>query len=138
MSPVKQTLSSSAGLPPDSYIYKIISTASRQDPLTYSKTDQLAILSSDDSLRFLDAATLKTLPDGVVPKVNDKVTCLERANDAAGNIVATAGRDGSIRFWDSRSRKKALEVESRAFSLVLRLRDTDENISAQTRLISAL
>jgi hypothetical protein len=29
-------------------------------------------------------------------------------------------------------------VESRAFSLVLQLRDTDENISAQTRLVSAL
>jgi len=118
MSPVAQTLSSNAGLPPDSYIYKIISTASRQDPLTYTKTDQLAILSSDDSLRYLDASTLKVLPDGVVRKVNDKVTCLGRANDAAGNIVATAGRDGSIRFWDSRSRKKALEVESRVFSLL--------------------
>jgi WD40 repeat protein len=105
--------SSDAGLPPNSYIYKIISTAPRQDPLTYSKLDQLAIISSDDSLRFLDAATLSVSPNGVLKNVNEKVTCLERANDAPSNIVATAGRDGFIRFWDKRTGQKALEIESR-------------------------
>lgn len=106
--------SGSAGLPPNSYIYKIISTAPRQDPLTYSKLDQLAIISSDDSLRFLDPSNLSA--SGVIKNVNDKVTCLERANDAPSNVVATAGRDGKIRFWDKRTRQKALEIESRAFS----------------------
>jgi WD40 repeat protein len=106
---------SNAGLPPNSYIYKILSTGSRQDPLTYSKTDQLAIISSDDSLRFLDPTTLKSLPDGVIKIVNEKVTCLERANDAPSNVVATAGRDGIVRFWDKRSRQKALEIQSRMF-----------------------
>lgn len=105
--------STNAGLPPNSYIYKIISTAPRQDPLTYSKIDQLAIISSDDSLRFLDPANLSTLPNGVINKVNDKVTCLERANDAPSNVVATAGRDGYVRFWDKRTRQKALEIQSR-------------------------
>jgi WD40 repeat protein len=49
----------------------------------------------------------------MVKNVNNKVTCLERANDAPSNIVATAGRDGMIRFWDKRTRQKALEIESR-------------------------
>ena len=112
-----QAASSSAGLPPNSYVYKVISTAARQDPLTYSKTDQLAIISSDDSLRFLDPSTLNLLPDGALKNVNEKVTCLERDNDAPSNVVATAGRDGTIRFWDKRNRQKALEIESRAYSL---------------------
>ena len=107
-------LSSNLGLPPDSYIYKIISTAPRQDPLTYSQTDQLAIISSDDSLRFLDPATLNA--SSVVKNVNDKVTCLERANDLPGNIVATAGRDGTIHYWDERSRQKALSVPCRMYN----------------------
>lgn len=105
--------SSDVGLPPNSYIYRIISTATRLDPLSYSQTDQLAIISSDDSLRFLDPATLNV--NGVVNTVNSSVTCLERANDAASNIVATAGRDGLIRYWDQRSRQKVLEIQSRMF-----------------------
>ncbi|KAF1954115.1 WD40 repeat-like protein [Byssothecium circinans] len=103
------TLSSTLGLPPDSYIYRIISTAPRQDPLTYSQSDQLAIISSDDSLRFLDPTSLNT--NGVVKKVNDKVTCLERTNDLPSNVVATAGRDGLVHFCDKRSRQKALSVQ---------------------------
>jgi WD40 repeat protein len=117
MAPHAPLLSSNAGLPPNSYIYRIISTAPRQDPLTYSQTDQLAIISSDDSLRFLDPATLSALPNGIVKNVNEKVTCLERANDAPSNVVATAGRDGLIRFWDKRSRQKVLEIESRMATL---------------------
>ncbi|KAF1363599.1 WD40 repeat-like protein [Lizonia empirigonia] len=105
-----QLSSSDLGLPPNSYIYRIISTAARLDPLSYSKTDQLAIISSDDSLRFLDPATLNV--NGVVKTVNNSVTCLERANDAPSNVVATAGRDGLIRFWDNRSRQKVLEIQS--------------------------
>jgi WD40 repeat protein len=110
MAPLNQITSTDAGLPPNSYIYKIISTAPRQDPLTYSLTDQLAFISSDDSLRF---HTVDLRPDGVVANVNNKVTCLERANDAPSNVVATAGRDGLIRFWDKRSKQKVLEMESR-------------------------
>lgn len=113
MSPLTQISTSDVGLPPDSYIYKILSTAPRQDALTYSRTDQFAIISSDDSLRYVDAATLSVLPDGIIKSANDKLTCLERANDAPSNVVATAGRDGFIRFWDRRSRQKALEIVSR-------------------------
>ena len=109
-------LNSDVGLPPNSFIYRLISTASRQDVLTYSKTDQLAIIASDNSLRFLDSATLNV--HGVVKTANDSITCLERANDAASNVVATAGRDGSIRYWDSRSRQKVLEIQSRTFKIL--------------------
>lgn len=108
-----QSVSSDIGLPPNSYIYKIISTAARQDPLSYSPTDQLAVISSDDSLCFLDPAKLTV--NGVIKNVNNSVTCLERANDAPSNVVATAGRDGLIRFWDKRSRQKTLEIQSRMF-----------------------
>lgn len=105
---------SDLGLPPNSYIYKIISTAPRQDPLTYSRTDQLAAIASDDSLRFFDPTTLKTLPNGVVRNVNEKVTCLERGNDQESNLVATAGRDGLIKFWDKRSTGTAVaHIQSR-------------------------
>ncbi|CAN9247959.1 unnamed protein product [Alternaria alternata] len=109
MAPLKQTLSTDAGLPAGSYIYKIISTAPRQDPLTYSLTDQLASISSDDSLRF---HTADLRPDGVITNANENITCLERANDTPSNIVTTAGRDGLIRFWDKRSKQKALQIES--------------------------
>jgi WD40 repeat protein len=128
--------SSNAGLPPNSYIYKIISTAPRQDPLTYSKLDQLAIISSDDSLRFLDPETLDVLPNGIVKNVNTKVTCLERANDAPSNVVATAGRDGFIRFWDKRSRQKVLEIQSRRHARFASSMENTSltNLSAQTRL----
>ncbi|KAH7413625.1 WD40-repeat-containing domain protein [Phaeosphaeria sp. MPI-PUGE-AT-0046c] len=117
-----------AGLPPNSYIYKIISTAARQDPLTYSKLDQLAIISSDDSLRFLDPSSLSAT--GVIKNVNDKVTCLERANDAPSNVVATAGRDGKIRFWDQRTRQKALEIDSPHKLISAMVCNTEKNFIA--------
>ncbi|KAF2826927.1 WD40 repeat-like protein [Ophiobolus disseminans] len=110
--PATPAASSNVGLQPNAYIYKIINTAPRQDPLTYSKADQLAIIASDDSLRFLDPATLNVLPGGILKNANEKITCLERANDVPSNVVATAGRDGMIRFWDKRSRQKALEIQS--------------------------
>ncbi|KAK3201084.1 hypothetical protein GRF29_213g1001747 [Pseudopithomyces chartarum] len=104
---------SDLGLPPNSYIYKIISTAPRQDPLTYSQIDQLAAIASDDSLRFFHPTTLNVLPNGVVKNVNEKVTCLERGNDQPSNLVATAGRDGLIKFWDKRTPGTAVaEIQS--------------------------
>lgn len=111
---ISQLGESDLGLPPNSFIYKIISTAPRQDPLTYSRTDLLAAIASDDSLRFFDPATLGVSPNGTVKNVNEKVTCLERGNDQPSNLVATAGRDGLIKFWDKRSPGKAVaEVQSR-------------------------
>jgi WD40 repeat protein len=108
-----QTLSSNLGLPQNSYIYKIITTSPRLDPYSYSQIDRLAVISSDDSLRIFDPATLKVVPNGVITAVNESVTCLERADEAASTIIATAGRDGFINFWDKRTQQKALTIESR-------------------------
>lgn len=113
MAPLTQILSSNLGLPANSYIYKILSTSPRHDPLTYTQTDHFAIIASDDSLRFIDPGTLNVLPDGVIKGVNESVTCLERVDDPQSNIVATAGRDGIIRFWDKRSKNKAMVIQSR-------------------------
>jgi WD40 repeat protein len=110
MASLKEIASTDAGFSAGSYIYKVISTSPRQDPLTYSLTDQLALISSDDSLRFV-TADLRS--NGYVAKAHDNITCLERANDLPSNIVATAGRDGLIRFWDKRSQQKVLQIESR-------------------------
>ncbi|CAA9963040.1 WD40 domain containing protein [Pyrenophora teres f. maculata] len=109
MESLRQIIASEAVLPDNSYIYRIISTAPRQDPLTYSLTDQLATISSDDSLRFY---TADLRPDGEVYSANESITCLERADDASSNVVTTAGRDGFIRFWDKRSKQKVLEIQS--------------------------
>lgn len=112
MAPLRQVASSNLSLPPNSYIYKIISTAPRDGPLNYLGTSPLASISSDDALRFIDPSTLNILPDGVIKDVNKSVTCLERVDDQ-GNIVSTAGRDGLIRFWDKRSRSKNMFAQSR-------------------------
>jgi len=106
--------SSNLNLPSNSYIYKIVSTAPRTDVLSYEETYEIAVISSDDSLRFFDPASLHTSPNGVIQNVNAMVTCLERGNDLPSNLVATAGRDGFIRYWDRRNRQKAAEIQSRA------------------------
>lgn len=108
------TRSSNLGLAPNSYIYRIISTAPRQDPLTYLQTDQLAVITSEDTLHFLDPETLSDT--GAIRNVNGIVTCLERGNDQASNLVATAGRDGIVQFWDKRSKQNAMSVQSRAYT----------------------
>jgi WD40 repeat protein len=86
----------------------------------------------------LDPATLNVLPNGILKKVNEKVTCLERANDAPSNVVATAGRDGFIRFWDKRSRQKALEIQSRMSSTHQAQLFTTLTTTTAHKLISAL
>lgn len=109
MTSLTQRFSIDTGLSPNPYVYRIISTAPRQDALTYSPTDQVAYITSSDTLHF---TTADLVPDGIVQRVHDSVTCLERANDAPSNVVATAGRDGFIRFWDKRSKTKVLELQS--------------------------
>ncbi|KAF2468012.1 WD40 repeat-like protein [Lindgomyces ingoldianus] len=112
MAPLTQAFHSDLSLAPNSYIYKILSTSPRTDPLSYFQTDALAVISSDDSLHFINPATLKVLPDGVIKNVNESVTCLERVDDPLSNVVATAGRDGMIRFWDKRNRNKVMLIQS--------------------------
>jgi WD40 repeat protein len=116
MAALTQILSSDLSLPLGSYIYKIVSTAPRQDLLQYGATDSLAVVSSDDALRCIDHNTLKILPGGLLTGVNKSVTCLERVDDRPGNILATAGRDGLIHFWDRRGNGKVMTIETRKVS----------------------
>ncbi|KAI8933050.1 hypothetical protein NX059_009697 [Plenodomus lindquistii] len=109
MTSLAKSFSIDTGISPHPYIYRIISTAPRQDALTYSPTDQLAYITSADSLHFSNA---NLAPEGNVQRVHSSVTCLERANDAPSNVVATAGRDGFIRFWDKRTKSKVHEIQS--------------------------
>lgn len=107
----KQIATSDLGLPPNSYIYNVVSASPQTGPYSYSLTTELAVISSDDSLRLLDPRTLKARPDGVLKDVHKSVTCLRRY-DEQGNILATAGRDGLVRFWDKRSGKKVMDFAS--------------------------
>ncbi|EAS32227.3 WD repeat protein [Coccidioides immitis RS] len=97
---LRQQGQGSLSLPAGSYIYS----------LCRSGSDALAAISSDNSLRRFDRQTLKLLPDGVVTDVhsgsNGGVTCLcavDGAISEAGPLLATSGRDGTVRLWDSRA-----------------------------------
>ena len=92
--------SSTLDLPPGSYIYSIA-----------QRSGVYAVISSDNSLRSFDGATLRLQPGGLVEKTHAGVTCL-RAFDEEGNVWATAGRDGCVRCWDLRAGKKATEIRS--------------------------
>ncbi|KAK7510320.1 WD40-repeat-containing domain protein [Phyllosticta citriasiana] len=89
------------GLPPDSYIYALRPVGSAA----------LAVLSSDNSIRTFDRSSLKLLPDGLIQNAHDSVTCLENWDDE-GNVLATSGRDGVVRFWDRRTRKAVMQFEN--------------------------
>ena len=89
-------------LPADSYIYKLCYQPQG------SGEKLLAAISSDDSLRLLSPSTLQTLAGGVFANTHEKgVTCLK--SGPVGSFV-TAGRDGAVRIWDFRERKKVLEL----------------------------
>lgn len=82
----------------NSYVYKILPV----------NNGHLAAISSDDSLRIVDARTLQEISGGTLRNVHHGVTCLEPvANDPAS--VCTAGRDGTVKRWDLRSGKSTLE-----------------------------
>ncbi|KAF2087583.1 WD40 repeat-like protein [Saccharata proteae CBS 121410] len=100
MKTAKLLATSDLSLPPDSYIYTL-----------RSANNCLAALSSDNSIRLFDPTTLRLLPDGILNNVHDSVTCLEPW-DAEGNVLATAGRDGSVRCWDLRSKSKVMEFKT--------------------------
>ncbi|KAF2021084.1 WD40 repeat-like protein [Aaosphaeria arxii CBS 175.79] len=112
MTTLAQIHQTTLSLPPETYIYKIISTSPREYPHNYTKTANLAVIASDDSLRIFDPISLNLVADGVIKNANASVTCLERVEGSEGNLLATAGRDGFVRFWDARSRGKVSEIQS--------------------------
>jgi WD40 repeat protein len=90
--------------PPFTYIYRLLPSFSSTTTLS-----SLTTLSSDDCLRFHDPTTLSLLPDGVISNVHKSVTCLE----PSGANFATAGRDGLVKFWDTRGRGAVGELGAR-------------------------
>jgi hypothetical protein len=80
-------LSSNLNLPVDTYIYKI--TQSQKS---------LAVISSDDSLSWVDPATLEA--QSCVTS-HQGVTCLE-SYDSSQGILSTCGRDAKTSIWDLR------------------------------------
>lgn len=101
-----QMASSNLSLPKDSYIYSVI-------PI--HGTPILAAISSDDSLRLFDAASLRLKSDGLLDKVHDGITCL-KAFSGDQSCVLTAGRDAAVRCWDLRSKQAAFAIEHRGFA----------------------
>ena len=88
------TTTSTLSLPTDSYIYAIEQV-----------NNQLAAISSDNSLRLLDLHTLRETPGGNLPNVHDGVTSLETV-DGDPNGLLTAGRDAVVQRYDLRSMRR--------------------------------
>jgi len=88
-----QTSTSHLSLPPDTYIFDIA---------TIPGAASFAVISSDDSVRNVDATTLREISrPGASPGVHQGVTCLHCPHDQPGKVL-TAGRDGLVKVWDSR------------------------------------
>lgn len=87
--------SSSLLLPEGTYIYKLEPAGSN-----------LAIISSDDSLKIFDPETLEL--SATIKTFHDGVTCLESTD----GLLFTAGSDGHIRGWDSRTGGKSMEIRN--------------------------
>ncbi|KAJ5624925.1 hypothetical protein N7510_001234 [Penicillium lagena] len=92
---------SSLSLPTDSYIYS----------LTPAAPGSFAAISSDDSLRVLDAANLDR-GSVIARKTHDGgVTALRTYSSGDAQLLATAGRDGRVRLWDARAGNGSAVVE---------------------------
>ncbi|KAF2816429.1 WD40 repeat-like protein [Mytilinidion resinicola] len=90
----------SSALTPGTYIYGLLHTPT-----------SITTISSDDCIRHLDATTLSLLPDGLIQNAHRSVTCLEPIS-ASAETYATAGRDGLVKFWDRRTGKSGMGIES--------------------------
>ncbi|KAI6862369.1 hypothetical protein KC338_g5361 [Hortaea werneckii] len=83
----KPVTSSTLGSEPDTYFYSLARTGS-----------SLATIGSDDTLRIFDPTTLRSITTALVP--GSGLSSLQPISD---HVLATAGRDGTIRLWDTRS-----------------------------------
>ncbi|OJD09757.1 hypothetical protein AJ78_08943 [Emergomyces pasteurianus Ep9510] len=126
---------SSLSLPAGSYIYS----------LCQGGIGALAAISSDNSLRRFDRETLNVLPDGVFANIHGGgVTCACEVDPTAvegKNMIATSGRDGTVKLWDVRSKRRdaILKVTTDKSAPVTSLTCSPEpcTIVAGTELVSS-
>ncbi|EEH09808.1 WD domain-containing protein [Histoplasma capsulatum G186AR] len=112
---------SSLSLPAGSYIYS----------LCQSGIDALAAISSDNSLRRFDRETLKVLPNGVFANIHPGnsggVTCVCEVDPVVAEgktLVATSGRDGTVKLWDSRDKRRDAVLTATS-AITVRARDPE-------------
>lgn len=117
MKTYKSFAESNLRLPADSYVYNITTTAAQGDPRSQSfsnleSSDQILAISSDDSIRVLDAKTLKVA--NAISNTHDSITSIKRYAKSGQQCTTfmTSGRDGVVRGWDLRSGEKALEFSA--------------------------
>lgn len=93
---------SSLGLPAENYIYSIAASA----------PGSFAAISSDDSLRVFDAANLDRV--SVVSRTTHAggVTSLRSYATGDSQLLATGGREGTVRVWDVRAGNAVVEMET--------------------------
>jgi WD40 repeat protein len=102
MHTLKATAASSLSLPAENYIY----TIARSAPGSF------AAISSDDSLRVFDAATLDRV-SVISNKTHDAgVTSLRSYAAGESQLLATGGREGKVKLWDVRAGNAVVEVET--------------------------
>ena len=89
-----QSITHSPSSIPDTYIYSILPALSNTS---------LAVLTSSDELLILDKSTLRN-QGGSQAGVPSGATTLASIDGEAGegNLVACAGRDGTVGVWDLR------------------------------------
>ena len=114
MKTYKSIAKSKLSLPADSYIYNITTTAAQADTRSQifpklSKSDHIIAISSDNSIRAIDAATLKVV--NAISDSHSSITSIKRYAKPGQQCTTfmTSGRDGCVRGWDLRSGEKALE-----------------------------
>ncbi|KAL8945476.1 MAG: hypothetical protein Q9211_000014 [Gyalolechia sp. 1 TL-2023] len=95
---IAHSVAASAPLASDTYFYKILPV--------YGLTKLVAI-SSDDSLRLIDAPTLRLDSNGILDHIHAGVTSLKAFGEHG---ALTAGRDGLVKCTDFRTKKITLEV----------------------------
>lgn len=100
MHTLQTTAASSLALPPENYIYAITPCAR-----------SFAAISSDDSLRTFDAASINH-GSVVAHKAHDGVTALRTYAAGDSQLLATGGRDGKVKLWDVRAGHAVVEVET--------------------------
>ena len=68
----------------------------------------LATVSSDDSLRLIDPNTLQEITGGTFQHAHNGITSLQAVPNFSTELC-TAGRDGTVKLWDTRSRGSTME-----------------------------